>query len=479
MPEYVGLQAHAPDAFGTLSKLLSIKQQRAEVEMTEQTQRQRAALAKYDFTKHIDADGLPDLNSLVADPELHAAAGDQFQEVLAHAAAQRQQQIGNMQSLTTLRTDQRKNLADIVAGLRGDKDVAEDTDKGRQKVNDALIQFGETYGDDAVPVLQAYAAPLQKIPRGKMQTALTMLGLQTASADRQIEAQAPSYLNTGAEAVNINPLAAPGTAPSVKMALSPGVGIVTDANGRQFRMDQQTGRLVPIGAAGGAGAAPSSSPTAPTQPKFTQPVPGQQDLQEHISQVRKADSDYGQNQHVNDEILRLSKNTSTGPGTDTWHRLIGKVTGIGGGNQIADYQKIGAYLDRQAAMSATQMGLPETNAGLQTAANLSGTTDYTPEALQTKVSLTSAMVEGAHQYRKGLDKIIGTGPNQDLTKLQEYRSQWADNFDPNVFRAENALRRKDKDELTEIKKEVGADGMRDLKRKSDNLRRLESGALLQ
>jgi hypothetical protein len=52
---------------------------------------------------------------------------------------------------------------------------------------------------------------------------------------------------------------------------------------------------------------------------------------------------------------------------------------LGGGNQIADYQKIGAYLDRQAAMSATQMGLPETNAGLQTAANLSGTTEYTPE----------------------------------------------------------------------------------------------------
>jgi hypothetical protein len=197
-----------------------------------------------------------------------------------------------------------------------------------------------------------------------------------------------------------------------------------------------------------------------------------------VIDVRKADSDYGQNQHVNDELIRLSKDTSTGPGTKAWHNTFGKLFGLGGGNQIADYQKIGAYLDRQAAMSATQMGLPETNAGLQTAANLSGTTDYTPAALQTKVNLTSAMVEGAHQYRHGLDKVVGTGANQDLSKLQQFRAQWADNFDPNVFRAENALRRDDKKELAEIREEVGSRGMAELKRKSENLRRLEAGELL-
>jgi hypothetical protein len=62
------------------------------------------------------------------------------------------------------------------------------------------------------------------------------------------------------------------------------------------------------------------------------------------------------------------------------------------------------------------------------------------------------MVEGAHQYRHGLDKVVGTGANQDLSKLQQFRAQWADNFDPNVFRAENALRREDKKELAQIRK---------------------------
>jgi hypothetical protein len=265
------------------------------------------------------------------------------------------------------------------------------------------------------------------------------------------------------------------------MQIGPGNEIVTDANGRQFIRNVQNNTVTPVGAPGGGqrprAAAPSPA-AAPDQPTFTQPVPQQKELEQHVIDVRKADSDYGQNQHVNDELIRLSKDTSTGPGTKAWHNTFGKVLGLGGGNQIADYQKIGAYLDRQAAMSATQMGLPETNAGLQTAANLSGTTEYTPEALQTKVNLTSAMVEGAHQYRHGLDKVVGTGANQDLSKLQQFRAQWADNFDPNVFRAENALRRDDKNELAEIREEVGTRGMAELKRKSENLRRLEAGELL-
>jgi hypothetical protein len=145
---------------------------------------------------------------------------------------------------------------------------------------------------------------------------------------------------------------------------------------------------------------------------------------------------------------------------------------------VADFQKIGAYLDRQSALAAQQMGLPDTNAGLATAANLTGTTEYAPGALQTKVKLTDALVEGAHQYRKGLDKVVGTGANQDLSKLQQYRAQWADNFDPNVFRVENALRRDDKKELSQIREEVGSRGMAELKSKSENLRKLEAGELL-
>lgn len=483
MSELVGLGVQSPDVLGKLSQLLTIRAQQqglagqaAQVSQEQQTARQRAGLAKYDWNKHIGADGTIDVESVSADPELAGIAGDSYIDLMTHVAQAKQAQLTQKSTLLGLRTEQRKNFSDLMTSLRSDKDVSDDTEAGRQKVNDEMIRFGQLYGADALPVLEAYAPGLQKVPKGRMSDALRAIGLQADDAGRQIESQKPAYASTGGALKNVNPNAA-GDFPDIDVTIPPGAVLTTDANGRQFFVNPQAPgapRLV-----GGGQPAPASPAASPSAPTFVQPVPGQKDLETHVAEVRKADSDYGQNQHVNDEILRLSANTSTGPGSALWHTgALGKITGTFGGNAGADYQKIGAYLDRQAAMSATQMGLPETNAGLQTAANLSGTTDYTPEALQTKVHLTSAMVEGAHQYRKGLDAVIGTGPNQNLSRLQTFRGQWADNFDPNVFRVENALRRGDKAELASIKEEVGTRGMADLKRKSDNLEKLSSGELL-
>lgn len=269
--------------------------------------------------------------------------------------------------------------------------------------------------------------------------------------------------------------------------LPPGAQVVEDANGRKFVVNFQTNRLTPMGEGGGVGGGhvqggpPAVGGGRPSVKgsgiSFTQPVPNQGQIQQDISLTRKADADYGTNRHINDSLLRLSADTNTGPGTKNWKEVLASIGAPIGTNSMSDYQTIGAFLDRQAAMSTKQMGLPETNAGLSTAAGLSGTTAYQPKALQTKVRLTDALVEGAHQYRLGLDKIVGTGTNQDLTKYQEFQSAWASNFEPNVFRAENDLRRGDKQDIQELKKEVGANGWKELQRKSKILGALTNGEL--
>lgn len=484
MGELVGLQGHPPDMMAKMSQLLTIRHQQAQVQQEQQTASQRAAIAKYDWNKHIGEDGTIDIESVANDPELQSIAGDSYIDLMTHVAGAKQQQLTAKSTLLGLRTEQRKALAEMVGGLRTDSDVAEDNDVGRQKVNDAFIQYQKVYGTrDTLPVLAAYGPPLQNAPKGRMSDALKAIQLQAFDVERQNQAQAPQYFNRGDRAVNINPNADPNSATDIAFQIGPGNEIVTDANGRQFIRNVQTNQVTPVGASGAGNAPRAAAPSpsaAPSSPTFVQPVPGQKDLEAHVSDVRKADSDYGTNRHVNDELLRLSSDTTTGPGTKAWHKALGSVAGFThiGTDAVSDFQKIGAYLDRQAALASSQMGLPETNAGLQTAANLSGTTEYAPDALQTKVKLTDALVEGAHQYRKGLDKVIGTGPNQDLAKLQTFRAQWADNFDPYVFRVENALRREDSKELAQIKDEVGSNGLAALKRKSENLRKLEAGELL-
>lgn len=477
----VGLGVQSPDVLTKLSSLLTVKSQQqalagqaAEVASAQQSQRQRAALAKYDFGKHIGEDGTVDLNSLTSDPDLRTAAGDQFLDVISHAATAKEQQLAAKQKLVGLKSDQRNALSDMLGPLLSDKDVTDGNEKGKQKVNDAFIQYGELYGKDVLPVISAYAPGVQKAPPHALASGLRAIQMQAQSASQQVATQQRSDVNTGAVLKNVNPLAAADNTGDIGLSVGP--SIQTDANGRTYIIDPRTNQATPVGAGNvGPGAAPGSS----TGPRFTQAVPGQADIQKDVETTRKADADYGSNRHVNDTILNLSADTATGPGTAAWHKMLGRVAGVAGGNQIADYQTISAMLDRQAAMSAKQMGLPDTNAGLQTAAGLSGTTDYAPEALQTKVKLTDALVEGSHQYRQGLDKVVGTGPNQDLTRYNDFRAQWADNFDPNVFRAENAIRRGDKKELSAIKEEVGTRGMAELKEKSDNLRKLASGQLLQ
>lgn len=484
MSDLVGLNVETPDMMGKLGQLLTLRNQRAQVQQEEQSAQQRKNIAAYDWNKHLGEDGTLDVESFASDPEAPVIFGDQYVDYLQKSAQAKQNQLTAKQTLMNLRTDQRKQFAEMVGGLRSDPDVAEDNEAGRQKVNSTFIQYQQMYGTrDTLPVLEAYGPALQRAPKGRVSDALKAIQLQAFDVENQVAAQQPQLVSTGGSLKNVNPNVAGGSFADIPLTLAPGTEMIQDANGRWFVRNVQSNSVTPVGTGGGAQPPPSASPSAPTsqpasQPTFTQPVPQQKELETHISDVRKADSDYGTNRHVNDEILRLSADTSTGPGTKGWHNALGKVAGVFGGDATSDYQTISAMLDRQAALASSQMGLPETNAGLQTAANLSGTTEYAPGALQTKVKLTDALVEGAHQYRQGLDKVIGTGPNQDLSRLQQFRAQWADNFDPNVFRVENALRRDDKKELAQIREEVGSRGMAELKRKSENLRKLEAGELL-
>ena len=123
------------------------------------------------------------------------------------------------------------------------------------------------------------------------------------------------------------------------------------------------------------------------------------------------------------------------------------------------------------------MGVPHTNAGLAASQTATGTTEYTPQALQEKVKYADALNSGAMAYREGLDKAVGTGATQNLQKYQPFRSAWTRNFDPDIYRVEDAQRRGDTDELNALRERLGPKGMRVLQQKSANLRQLENGVI--
>lgn len=439
----VGLGVQPPDMMTKLSQLLSVRGQQqalqgqaAEVAGAQQSQRQRAALAKYDWNRHLGEDGTIDLNTLT-DPELQKAAGDQYPELIQRMTQAKTAQTESRRTLTALRNDQREAFGSIMNGLRSDKDVSEDNEKGRQKVNEAMIQYGEMYGEDVLPVLQAYAKPLQGAPKGRLSDALRAVGLQAMSAGQQISAQQPQYANTGPALTNTNPNAP--ASPDIPLGVGPGVQILTDQAGAQFAYNPQTNQVTPVGTGRGAPPVqPGAPPSAPPGQPFRQPsYPGQahdiQTQQTEVQNIRATADRAPLNRNIYKHVLTLADDTTTGQlmGWAQKNPVIGQMFGD-------NYQELGKYLEKNAIENMTAMGGPPSDARLSAATAANGSTHFNAKALKAVTQFNYATNTGLEKYRQGVDKAIGT-QNPDYGQLPAFKSAWAKNFDVDVFRLENAI----------------------------------------
>lgn len=441
-PALVGLGVRSPDMMGKLSALLSIKQQQqalraqtAEASGAEQTQNQRAALADYmghKIQKHLGEDGTYDLNSISNDPELAAAAGDQYQEVLGHMATVKNAQIVAKDSLVKLRGDQREAFGQMIGALRSNKDVLDGTEKGKQLVNQALEQYGTMYGEDALPVLRSYAAPLQRTQ--DYPATLKAIQQQTMAAESQASAQQPNFVNTGKKLKQVGTGAAP--TEDIGIEVPPGAQVLTDAKGAQFLWNPTDNSVKPIGA--GKGPAPTNAIVSPKGSGFTQPTYMGQEKdvaanQDEVARVRAAADTAPQNRDIFKHILKLADDTNTGPLVNFFQK-----TAIGGQVFGDNYQELAKYLEKQAIGQMQAMGGPASDARLSAAVAANGSTTFNPKALKAVTQFNHAVNTGLEEYRQGIDKAIGT-KNPDYTALPQFKADWAKNFSIDVFRLQNAI----------------------------------------
>lgn len=463
MAELVGLNAQVPDILPKLGQLLSLQRERTALESEQQSLRQRQALAKYDWNKHLGQDGTLDLNTL-NDPDLMAAAGDQYQDVLQRAVQAKESQLQSKRTLTALRNDQREAFSEMMGALRSDRDVAEDTEKGRQKVNQAMLQYGEMYGEDVLPVLSAYAAPLQRTPKGRLNDALRAIQLQAHSASEALAAQQPQYIGTGAELTQINPNVAPGSAPgALTLTLPPGAEILTDAKGAQFVYDRQRNSVAPVGMGRGGGPAPGAAPSEFTQPTYRGQAADIETQQQEVQATRTQADQAPVNRNIFQHILKLADETSTGP-------LVSFLQNTKVGGQVFgdNFQELGKYLEKNAIANMQAMGGPPSDARLSAAVAANGSTRFNPSALKAVTQFNYATNTGLEAYRQGLDKAIGI-ENPDYGQLPRFKAEWAKNFDIDAFRLENAIADGDSEARDEILASLTPQQAASLQRKMKNL----------
>ena len=192
------------------------------------------------------------------------------------------------------------------------------------------------------------------------------------------------------------------------------------------------------------------------------------DLQKEVGAIRSAGDQVPVQRNTNQQILQLSKDTKTGPGSQYWQKGMAAL-GLPSGT---NYQELGKYLEKNAIQAMQTMGAPS-DARLSAAVAANGSTEFNPGALQAVTKFNDAAVSALEKYRQGMDKAVGVD-NPDFSAAARFKADWAKNLDIDVFRVENALRDKDADELNKIKKELGPEKMKGLAKKIKNLDTLGS-----
>ena len=280
----------------------------------------------------------------------------------------------------------------------------------------------------------------------------------------------------GQNFAQVNPQAPGGilkVGPTMQQGVAPGANIVTDMSGAQYVLDPQTNRIRTIG---GGKAGPPAQGNSPG-PSFKNPdYTGQgRDIEANQGEIRgiRAAGDAAPQAHnINAQILRLSQNTNTGPGTAFWRSLP-----VVGGAFGDDYQELGKYLEKNAIANMQSMGGPPSDARLSAAAAANGSTHFNPGALQAVTKFNDATTSAVEHFRQGADTAVGL-EKPDYTKLARFKSDWAKNFDVDIYRLENAVRDGDVTEQRQILGGLSAQQREALRVKRRNLNSLATtGAL--
>lgn len=476
----VGLQVQSPDFMGKLSGLLSIGQQRqnlsigaANLQMTQQDARQRAALANIDWDKHMSDDGTLDLNSFIKDQDIRKSAGDAYPQLVDQAIGIKSHQLAAKGNLLKLTTEQVGAYAQMLGSVANDPDVVAGNESGKAKVKAAFTQFAQTYGMDAAKAVAPVALPLMndQVPADKIGKMVQHVQMQAQDVGRQLELMRPNITmvqgKNGLQPVNVNAYAPGGIGPmggSIEQGIPPQL-VTSPTTGGVF-VTKPNATVTPVKENG------DSTQNTGFNPSYQGQKEDVAQFQNEVHSTRNQADQAPLAHNINQQILRLANDSRTGPGSDTWQHVIGAIGAPLGLSPTASYQELGKYLEKNAIANMQSMGGPPSDARLSAAAAANGSTVFSPEALKAVTKFNDATTTGLQLYRQGLDQAVGLGRSANYLNLPKFKSEWAKNFDVNVFRFDNALRDGDTEELNRIKAEVGPKGAKELMRKRKALHSL-------
>jgi hypothetical protein len=118
------------------------------------------------------------------------------------------------------------------------------------------------------------------------------------------------------------------------------------------------------------------------------------------------------------EIIKLADQATTGRGAEMLANLSGGYAAIPfGGDMATNLQQLGHYMSLQTQALSSSSGM-NTDAGRAIAAESSGTTRWTPEAIKSTARVNRALALATQMYNNGLESAISKSNGDIFAAIQ-------------------------------------------------------------
>ena len=196
--------------------------------------------------------------------------------------------------------------------------------------------------------------------------------------------------------------------------------------------------------------------------------------------VRNAAAQAPVQQFNNNQIIKLADDVITGKGANFVGALSGGYAAIPWtSDNASNLNQLGHYMAMQTSSLAQSSGLGGTDAGRAIAGQISGTTDWTPQAIKSTARVNRALTTGTELFNQGVDNAFNRTKNPfSSTEFQQRWTQTLGADGINAVRLYDAMRNNDKEAIREVVTQAGGPnsaGYQNLVRKIGDMQKLVGG----
>ena len=148
-------------------------------------------------------------------------------------------------------------------------------------------------------------------------------------------------------------------------------------------------------------------------------------------------------------------------------------------DNASNLNQLGHYMSLQTASLAQSSGLAGTDAARNIAGQMSGTTEWTPQAIKQTARVNRALSTATDLFNRGVDASFNRSKNPfSATEFQQRWTQTLGNDGINAIRLYDAMQNQDKEGIREVVTQVGgpnSPGYKTLVQKIQAMQRLVGG----